>query len=195
MDAQFESVAYDVINQFLERIADRCLVPQDKLWALWRDMYQDFPTKNKKKVTVTKKDEKEPVIVEKIVLVDKPVIVEKIVLVDKPVIVEKIVLVEKSDTPVIKSDAPVEPVALVEPAAPVEQQPVDNTEKPVEKPFEKPAEKTPPKKTVEKTPPKKEKEGCQFIITRGERSGMACGANVPRRDKDIGHFCKNHIPK
>lgn len=194
MDAQFESVAYDVINQFLERIADRCLVPQDKLWTLWRDMYQDFPTKNKKKVTVTKKEEKEPVIVEKIVLVDKPVIVEKIVLVDKPVIVEKIVLVEKSDTPVIKSDAPVEPVALVEPAAPVEQ-PVDNTEKPVEKPVEKPAEKTPPKKPVEKTPPKKEKEGCQFIITRGERSGMACGANVPRRDKDIGHFCKNHIPK
>lgn len=207
MDAQFESVAFDVINQFMERIADRCLVPQDKLWSLWRDMYHDFPTKNKKKaVKEDKVVEKtivveKPVIVEKTVVVEKPVIIEKTIVVEKPVIVEKIVLVEK---PVEK---PVADVKVVE----KEEKPITSVETvdtPVEKhidPVVAPVVVTPVVVTPvvvapvkEKTPPKKEKkekEGCQFIITRGERSGMPCSAGVPRRDPDLGPYCKNHAPK
>lgn len=164
MDSQFEKVTYDIINKFLEQLSDRCIIPHDKLWGIWKDMF-NFPAKKEKRVykkvkTPPKQDEKQDV--------------------------------HKEDKPEVKQEEEMKqekPEANQE-EKPVEDNQEEEKQE-VMKPVEKVKEKVKDKKENKEKSPGKESETCVFIITRGERSGKECGKPISKKMKS-DKFCVAH---
>jgi preprotein translocase subunit SecF len=170
MDSQFEKVTYDIINKFLEQLSDRCIIPHDKLWGIWKDMF-NFPTKKEKrvvkKVKTPPKEEKKEEQVEKV----------------KEEQVEK---VEKKEEVQVEK---VEQVENVKEEVQEEEVKEEKQEVQVEDVKEKVKEKV--KKEAKEKSPKKESETCVFIITRGERAGKECGKPISKKMKS-DKYCVVH---
>jgi hypothetical protein len=164
MDAHFETITYNVINQFLERVSSSSVVDKETLWKVWKEMFS-FPNEPISKKTTKKQVETKPV-------ETKPVET-------KPVETKPVEAKPVEAKPVEAKPVEAKPVE----AKPVEAKPVEA--KPVEaKPVEaKPVETKP----VEAKPVEAKNDGCTYKFTRGDRTGQECG-----KKKKTDLFCTTH---
>ena len=207
MDAQFEATVYLVINQFLHNLSDRCDIKSDQLWKLWKDMFNDFPKEQPVKKMLKKKETKpvvpevKPVVSETkpgvpetkpgvpetkpgvpetkpVVPETKPIVSETkdIVPETKPVLPEtKPIVSETKD--IVPEVKPIVPESVVPDSVSVQNQVVSET-KVIEPEIQDKKEKK--HKVVT--------DGCQYIMTRGDRVGQECG-----KKKKGEQFCGLHM--
>ena len=205
MDSHFQNVMFDVINQFLERLSERILLPKEKLWTTWKEMF-NFPNQVevKKPVKRIPKDKvKDESVDAKKATPPKEKSKEKKIdsfLVQK--VQEKVEaqnIIEQPSSILENVVEYVAPVATVVPLATVEkvttEQVVEYVAPVVE--YVAPTASTPPTVPVIESKPKErsvDKEssgGCHFVITRGERAGKNCGKQIAKKsDKFCATHCK-----
>jgi hypothetical protein len=207
MDAHFQNVMFDVINQFLDRLSERVLLPKEKLWTTWKDMF-NFPNpeaaavKKGKRVTKDTKDAKEVKDVKKETTPKKatstatamtPVVTAASVTTvpssasSAPPSVENTVeyrMEEKVELSDIQQET-ISNVATVETVANVSSDVTTLAPSVVSTVSEIASVATQPKK--EKTPDKE--SGCKFVITRGERAGKNCAKPICKKSDT---FCTTH---
>jgi hypothetical protein len=187
MDAQFQATTYIVISQFLEKLSERCDVKKEQLWNLWKDMFNDFPKEPVQKAKVSKKkdvpEQKIPTIVS-----EKSVPVTTIPVQTIP---EKTI----PEQTIPEQTIPVQtiPVQTI-PEQTIPVQTIPEQERKFLSPI--PEEQSSPvsvKPEVHEESPSKTKktkpveDGCEYVFTRGDRSGQKCG-----KKKKGDQFCGTH---
>jgi hypothetical protein len=209
MDAQFQATTYIVISQFLEKLSDRCDVKKEQLWKLWKDMFNDFPKEPSQKPKVSKKKEvpeqtihvsEKPVQVIPDKTVPEKTVPEKTVpektvpekTVPEKTVPEKTVpektIPEKTvpEKTVPEKTIPEKPIS--EPSNPIVQERQFLSPIPEEQPSPvsvKPEVKEESPSKTKKTKPVE--DGCEYVFTRGDRSGQKCG-----KKKKGDQFCGTH---
>jgi hypothetical protein len=173
MDSHFETITYNVIDQFLDRVSSSSVVDKLTLWKVWKEMFSfpNEPSKKPKRTSLT------------------DVSVESIPVDTKPVEAKPIETKPIETKPIETKPVEVKPVEV----KPVEDKPAEA--KPAEaKPAEaKPAEAKPVEakpveaKPVEDKPAEAKNDGCTYKFTRGDRTGQECG-----KKKKTDLFCTTH---
>lgn len=165
MDAHFETITHSVINHFLERVSNQSSVEKDKLWQVWKEMF-NFPNDPKPKPTkkaVTKPSTE-----------TKPQPTEV-----KAVEPAKAISEVKSETvPEVKVETVPEVKAMEVKVEAEAIQKVNVVEAVLVK-----VEAIPETKTEVKA----NTDGCTYKFTRGDRTGQECG-----KKKKTDLFCTTH---
>ena len=212
MDSHFENVTFDVIDQFMDRLSDRCLVSKDKFWFIWREMF-NFPNKKekvKREKKVNTKETKE--VVQETKSKDKNTFFTKPKEKSEPKdstqkpadsTQEQTDSTQPKDSTQEPKDCTQEPTDSTQEPKDSTQEPKDSELKPKEKPEPKdvkpkdvkpkdvkPKEKSEPKDVKPKEKSDKKDDACCFILTRGERSGKECGKPISKKKSD--KFCITH---
>ena len=188
MDAQFQATTYIVISQFLEKLSERCDVKKEQLWKLWKDMFNDFPKEPSQKAKVSKKKEvpeqtipvtvsEKTAPVQTIPVQTIPVQTIPVQTIPEQTIPEQTILeqtipeqtIPESLNPIVQERQFLSPIPEEQPS-PVSVKPEVKEESP---------SKTKKSKPVE--------DGCEYVFTRGDRSGQKCG-----KKKKGEQFCGTH---
>lgn len=178
MDAQFQATTYIVISQFLEKLSDRCDVKKEQLWKLWKDMFNDFPKEPVQKAKVSKKKE----VPEQTI----PVTVS-----EKTAPVQVIPVQTIPEQTIPEQTIPEQTIpeqTIPEPSNPIVQE--RQFLSPI--PEELPSPVSVKTEVKEESPSKTKKtkpveDGCEYVFTRGDRSGQKCG-----KKKKGDQFCGTH---
>jgi hypothetical protein len=168
MDAQFQATTYIVISQFLEKLSERCDVKKEQLWKLWKDMFNDFPKEPSQKAKVSKKKEV-PEKTAPVTVSEKTAHVQEIPVQTIPEQTIPEQTIPESSTPIVQERQFLSPIPEEQPS-PVSVKPEVKEESP---------SKTKKSKPVE--------DGCEYVFTRGDRSGQKCG-----KKKKGEQFCGTH---
>jgi hypothetical protein len=192
MDAQFQATTYIVISQFLEKLSERCDVKKEQLWNLWKDMFNDFPKEPVQKAKVSKKkdvpEQKIPTIVS-----EKSVPVTTIPVQTIPVQTIPEQSIPEQTIPEKTIPEKTIPEQTI-PEQTIPEQTIPEQERKFLSPI--PEEQSSPvsvKHEVKEESPSKTKktkpveDGCEYVFTRGDRSGQKCG-----KKKKGDQFCGTH---